>query len=195
MCKADSTFPLWDRALQDLEDWMTNVDTDPDIQSAILHYLHTWKDDTGSHYDTPEEIDSLLRQQSLHGWRLFFEGWIHTGWEEAQQTYYSFLQSRCTGRRWVIALIKKMWQVAWDLWEYRNGILHEQQNAVSDNVILELDRTLQTLYQNSRSILLAGIDRHLFRLSLPQLLQKDVPYKQTWVHQVELAMKNTRKRG
>jgi hypothetical protein len=194
-CKAESTFPLWDTALQDLEGWMTNVDTDLDIQSAILHYLRTWKDNTSEPHDSTAELDPLVTQQSLHGWRLFFEGWTDKGWEEAQQLYYSFLCSRRTGRRWVIALIKKMWQIAWDLWEHRNGILHEQQNAVSANAITELDRKLRISYYNCRSILLGGIDRHLFSLSLPQLLQKDVIHRQTWLHQVELAMRNIRKRG
>jgi hypothetical protein len=195
ICKAASTYPLWDKALQDLEDWMTTVDTDPDIQSAILHYLRAWRDNISNPHDTTAEVDSLVQQQSIHGWRLFFEGWTDIGWEETQQLYYSFLCSRRTGRRWVIALIKKMWQIAWDLWEHRNGILHEQQNAVSADAILELDRKLSIAYYDYRSILLGGIDRHLFSLSLSQLLQKDVIYRKTWLHQVELAMRNIRQRG
>jgi hypothetical protein len=82
MCKAESTFPFWDTALQDLEAWMTTADTDPDIQSAILHYLRTWRDDTRYSYDTSAELDPLISQQSLHWWHLFFEGWIDMGWEE-----------------------------------------------------------------------------------------------------------------
>jgi hypothetical protein len=88
-----------------------------------------------------------------------------------------------------------MWQIAWDLWEHRNGILHEQQNAVSADAILELDRKLCIAYYDHRSILLGGMDKHLFSLSLSQLLQKDVIYRKTWLHQVELAMRNIRQRG
>jgi hypothetical protein len=35
------------------------------------------------------------------------------------------------GKRWAIALIQKLWDTAWDLWEQRNGILHEQEKIVS----------------------------------------------------------------
>jgi hypothetical protein len=31
-------------------------------------------------------------------------------------------------KRWISALIRMAWEVAWDLWEYRNGIKHDSKN-------------------------------------------------------------------
>ena len=45
-------------------------------------------------------------------------------WEQAQEAYYKWYRSRKSARRWTTALIQKLWNVAWDLWEHRNGIVH-----------------------------------------------------------------------
>jgi hypothetical protein len=34
-----------------------------------------------------------------------------------------------SGRRWVFALIRKLWTVAWDQWQHRNSILHERDST------------------------------------------------------------------
>jgi hypothetical protein len=40
-----------------------------------------------------------------------------------------FLDSRRrTGLRWLTALIQKLWDVAWDMWDHRNRVLHDQEN-------------------------------------------------------------------
>jgi hypothetical protein len=45
------------------------------------------------------------------------------GWSEVQHRYYEFLDSRRTGLRWLTALIQKLWDVAWDMWDHRNRAL------------------------------------------------------------------------
>lgn len=66
---------------------------------------------------TDLDIQHLI-QSHLNSWR-FGE------WAQAQQAYYLLIKSRHTGKQWVVALLKKFWDIAWDLWEHRNGILHE----------------------------------------------------------------------
>jgi hypothetical protein len=36
---------------------------------------------------------------------------------------------RGSGYRWLSALICKLWQVAWDMWEHRNGIFHDKERG------------------------------------------------------------------
>jgi len=53
--------------------------------------------------------------------------------------------SRKTGKRWLTALIQKMWKVAWDLWEHRNGVRHEQENFITEVKQAEQDHELNSL--------------------------------------------------
>jgi len=38
-----------------------------------------------------------------------------------------------------------MWKVAWDLWEHRNGVLHEQENFITEVKQAEQDHELNSL--------------------------------------------------
>jgi hypothetical protein len=40
--------------------------------------------------------------------------------------------SRRTGLRWLTALIQKLWDVAWDMWDHRNRVLHQEHSVARD---------------------------------------------------------------
>ena len=67
-------------------------------------------------------------------------GFVATEWRQAQQEYYHRISSRRTGKRWVSALIRKLWDVAWDLWDHRNNQIHSpgQLDAYEDTTALDL---------------------------------------------------------
>jgi hypothetical protein len=67
-------------------------------------------------------LKQVILNQDRLGWEAAFEGKWHIGWAEVQDTYFKFIGSRRSGRRWLIALINKVWLTAWDLWEDRNGL-------------------------------------------------------------------------
>ena len=70
----------------------------------------------------------MINQDKM-GWDAAFEGNFSTAWIEVQQRYYEFVGSRRTGRRWLISLIKKFWEIAWDLWKDRNRVNALQKEA------------------------------------------------------------------
>jgi hypothetical protein len=59
------------------------------------------------------------------------------GWSEVQHRYYEFLDSRRTGLRWLTALIQKLWDVAWDMWDHRNRVLHDQEHSVARDLQIQ----------------------------------------------------------
>eukprot|EP00549_Striatella_unipunctata_P025148 CAMPEP_0118684512 /NCGR_PEP_ID=MMETSP0800-20121206/6685_1 /TAXON_ID=210618 ORGANISM="Striatella unipunctata, Strain CCMP2910" /NCGR_SAMPLE_ID=MMETSP0800 /ASSEMBLY_ACC=CAM_ASM_000638 /LENGTH=142 /DNA_ID=CAMNT_0006581227 /DNA_START=198 /DNA_END=626 /DNA_ORIENTATION=+ len=123
------------------------------------------------------------------GWHLFFEGWMSSKWAETQQAYYEWLGMRRTGHRWVQALIKKLWQTAWDLWEHRNSILHHQDSFIS----IEAAETLNEMVRNEFDIgvgALPTLDHYLFGGTLYDLLNKPHAHKQLWLSRVETAWKS-----
>jgi hypothetical protein len=176
LCKGCDTNSVWTSSLDKLQDWMTSVQTDPDIQDAIINYLDSWRNDT-TPPNPPPHIDDLLQAQTTLGWRMFFKGWIPVSWEETQQAYYNLVRSRRTGRRWTISLIKKLWDVAWDLWDHRNGILHHTENPLAAEEMHRVDQSLRTSFMSLSQNSLSPCDQYLLRLPLHQLLEKDFSFK------------------
>jgi hypothetical protein len=66
-----------------------------------------------------DSLQDALQAQDVIGWDNFFDGRLSIAWERIQESHYKWCQSRNSGRRWTIALIQKLWDVAWDLWEHR----------------------------------------------------------------------------
>jgi hypothetical protein len=94
---------------------LRKLDTDPDILQAIITYLTSWQNEQFLHPIREDKLSKLMALQDNIGTKQFFEGWIHLEWERAQHHYYTAIKSQRSGKRWTIALITKLWDVAWDM--------------------------------------------------------------------------------
>jgi hypothetical protein len=75
-----------------------------------------------------------------------------------------------------MALIKKLWQIAWDIWGHKNGRAYEKLNPKSakDNETLNLQlRDAYYILQDSN----LQQNRHLLGLPLRDLLKKSEEYR------------------
>jgi hypothetical protein len=106
---------------------MHSVDTHPDIIETIHKYLSSWHSSSPFEFVCPNSTYQALSDQQVVGGRRFFEV---KSWTEIQQHYYSLIHSRRSGRRWTIELIKRLWQIAWDIWQHRNDVLHEKEHPL-----------------------------------------------------------------
>jgi len=187
-CHGGGADDIWEKSLTDLEGWLNLRNTDPELQHIVLTYLRGWRE--GSVINSSELFlfEDLVSQQSSIGWRRFFEGWLVKEWTMAQQAYYCLIKSKRSGKRWTVELIKKMWAIAWDLWEHRNGILHEEQNLVSTIELGRLNKKIIDAYTSLRSRLLPAHDRHLISSKLPRILKKDKVFKEVWLRHAMLAL-------
>ena len=185
ICDQLDALSNWNTALLDLDHWMVSAQTDPDIRETIIHNLSNWH--TGHQPHNPLNGTTLLQQSDI-GWYFLIEGRISFEWAMTQEEYYKFLGSRRTGRRWVIALIKKLWQIAWDLWQHRNNVLHEQENDVLQKESEPLNRRIRTLFFRSLSILRRTPDGYLLKTPLSALVDKPLVYRQEWERKVKLAL-------
>jgi len=192
LCKGQGTEDRWTKALQELENLLHQLDTDPTLTHIILVYLRGWWSNEGISYIPPRNFQELLHRQNLVGWWRFFEGWLVGAWAEHQHRYYTLIHSARTGRRWVCAIITKLWNIAWDMWEHRNGILHENENLVTRALQTQLNAKVMRAYLNLSSRLLWHTDRHLVYLSLHDLIRKDDNYKATWLSVAEPALREDR---
>jgi hypothetical protein len=171
LCQGEGASEVWDQSLERLKNWLQDSKMDPDLQEVILNYLNGWRYGTTDDLPIPYGLNQLIDQQNAIGWKSFLEGWTGSEWEATQQAHYNLIRSRKSGKRWVISLIKKMWEVAWDLWEHRNSILHNKENAVSDESIRTLNRKIRSQFIQLQADNL-DLDQYLLRIPLVQLLEK-----------------------
>jgi hypothetical protein len=191
-CKGPGTVEIWNKSLQELETLLHQLDTDPTLTYIILVHLRGWWSGEHVTYIPPREFQDLLHDQQTIGWRRFFEGWFAYSWAEMQQRYYNLLRSSRTGRRWASAIVLKLWNIAWDMWEHRNGILHETENLVTRAMQTQLNAKVTRIYLNLSSQLLWHNDCHLVNLPLQELIRKDNNYKATWLSVAEPALREGR---
>ena len=67
---------------------------------------------------------ALLAQSSIGAWNTLL-GRVSKQLTLHQQKRYEAAGSKKTGLRWASALVIKLQNVAWDMWDHRNGILHQ----------------------------------------------------------------------
>jgi hypothetical protein len=95
---------------------MLQNDTHPEMIRAIIHGLTQWRTGANlSRQSYTDWFDEAIAQQSTLGWRNFFEGMIATKWQEAQKEYLLWIRSRKLSKWWATAMVRKLWQTAWDM--------------------------------------------------------------------------------
>jgi len=171
---------------------MRQLDTDPTLAYIIGLYLRSWRTGEIITYEPPREFLALIQAQSDVGWDKFCEGWVVPQWTELQHRFYTILRSQRTGRRWTIAILQKLWNIAWDMWEHRNGILHENENLVTRSMTIQLNARVSRVYTDLSLRALRHNNRHLVYHSLTVLLKKDTNYKVQWLSVAEPALSESR---
>ena len=111
------------------------------------------------------------------GWRCFLEGRVSVAWESHQEAYYKSVRSRKSAKRWVVALILKLWDVAWDLWEHRNGIVHRGEESrirlqLKQEITEEFGRPLTDFPPHTHK---------LFRPGLEEVLARSTSRQSSWL--------------
>jgi hypothetical protein len=132
-------------------------------------------------------IRELARKQSECGWRNFFKGMLLLDWHEVIHNHFQNIHSMKSPRRWLSALIRKMWQIAWDLWEHQNGFLHNK-----DITILSIQTDAKIMEQfKIGEHQLDHATKSLFRNGLQAILSKPLEVKQQWLGRVDAAWINS----
>lgn len=114
-------------------------------------------------------------------------------WAIIQQRYYQLLKSRRTGIRWTIALIKMLWDVAWELWEHRNEVLHEKENATSESALQRLNCEPSRLHVELSALSFANHDRFITAQSVSGLLATSAIHCKEWIRQARVVISSTRR--
>ena len=174
--------------LFELESWLDKQQTHPELLKELMNGLRAWSVGVVrmTSYGTSDSIREAVEQQDEIGWSNMIEGWVAIGWTEVQEAYYRSLGSRRTGLRWTVAIINKLWDIAWDLWEQRNGILHDKEYQEQLQNLPGINNEVRYQYQKGGATLPRRL-WFLFEGPLEELLETSMKYKQKWLRSVMVA--------
>jgi hypothetical protein len=169
--------------MKNLKEWLLASNTHPEMVRSIVDGLNSWRlgNSTGSTHIP--WLQAIIDKQNKCGWQNFFEGLLLKDWRTEMNRHLSKLKTGKSSRRWAVALIRKMWQVAWDLWEHRNGYLHDNENnLISLQVNAEIQNEFTLGYRE-----LDPPSRTLFAGGLNAVLHKPLEIRQQWLRRVQVA--------
>jgi hypothetical protein len=149
-CQNDEALSFYQQQLNQLRSWGERVQTDPSILHSLLLVLQLKR---MGHNDlhrlfpcilTKARHHSVFKHQSRIGWDAFLEGLISTEWARLQQDYYKSIQCQGSGKSWASGLIQQLWNINHQVWNYRNRVLHENQQKLNTLYgVEELDKAIR----------------------------------------------------
>jgi hypothetical protein len=195
-CTGQDASKMWQSNFEKLEQYLTDSDTFPPMQEAILTNLSLWRQSQlPNAYSDDPAVSQAVQSQSQIGWKNLLEGLPSAKWRQLQRRHYDSKRSRKSSRKWTRGFLLKLHHLAWNQWDHRNQIKHRvlrpryyAENRALNNSICLLYRT--------RGRDLPPSSRHHFNHALTCLLTKPYSCKRHWFSNVLAAkQRQARKRS
>ena len=173
-----------------LQSWILNNKGCLLLAAAVIANLNSWHqhDVTITDHNYPPLLQEAIRQQARIGWQSFIEGFWSKHWRQHQQQYLTSINSQRSSLLWTSKLQRRIWHIAWTLWDHRNQILHADGGSIHQYESTLLDQEIIAEWNNERT--LPQQYSHLFRGDLEARLQSNTQHKRQWITSVWTAQEN-----
>ena len=109
----------WNRGITALAETLASTGTDQLLSKGLIQLLKLWHNDTPmSGWDvrtSPCLRKALEAQLTLGGWNTVM-GRLSKQLSDWQANHFKHTKSHRSGHRWMVAIIKKLQEVAWYMW-------------------------------------------------------------------------------
>ncbi len=148
-----------------------------------MNYLWLW---LAINTNLPRTLPFLEDQEEI-GTQYIWDGWLCHGWREYQDQIWKQAKSHKSSRWWTTKLIKKLWNVAWDMWEQHNEALHD--SSINREEILEkaVNDEIQWIYEAGPGQL-SRTDLSLMQQPVDHQLQLPLNTKRQWLETIKAAV-------
>jgi hypothetical protein len=185
-CQHPGAIAIATKWLEALDLWLAQQYTHPKLRLGILSLLKSsfrgsqWRPS----HTSDQAITAVYQKQQHQGNKNVMFGWWDKSWAETQHLYFLSISRRTTGRRWLSRLIKKQWEVSWDMWRHRMEIA-----ATSDSFVLatsheSINIEIQEKYRTLQGSYHLPHLRRWFRQPVQVVLQQTLTFKQDWLTMV-----------
>ena len=185
-CKHQAAIQLWHQQMKSLTQWLRSNQTDERITYTIITNLRRWGAEDPPEHSTAPRLHLLCHQaQTSIGWDAFMQGKLSLEWADQQTLYFQSLGLRRTGKRWVIELIKKLWNVSWTMWDHRNNVLHSNDShAVLGS--LELRQQIEREFLMG-PLLLPSEFRYMLQVTEEEVRAFGIKKQRRWLEALQAA--------
>ena len=102
-------------------------------------------------------------------------------WQLVQQKYIKNTNSKRSSLRWATSIINKFLLTAWDIWDFRNSLVHGLGGINERARHKELNFQIKQQFQIGFDTLLLNDYRNYRRYTLNKLLDSSKETKQNWI--------------
>ena len=176
--------------MEALKVWITSQNTDLEVGAAVTAGIEAWQAGTICSQTFSPNVQRVFQEQTRIGWNNLMVGLLASGWSKLQQSHYDSIITYRTGDTWARALVRRIWQIAWDLWVARNKAVTQIRSAKK----VEIDTAManikvQALYE--RGVLQLPEARReeyarFFSPTLRYLLRQSLEFKRSWIASIDL---------
>ena len=177
------------RCIEELESWMMTRLAHPEITKTMIPWLSTHE--AAPPLDDPREVPrsrASIKRQITSGKTATLKGLLQAEWVEIQEEFLKWNSRRTTGERWVSRLIKKLWEVAWDLWQLRIDIVKKGNTAVEALIRQSLRQKIDQRYSEYQSNPLPSLTKWFSR-SKRELEEETIENQTQWIQQIDALRK------
>ena len=175
----------------DLRKELEAKQTSPTLIITLLDILRNWRRNNPiniSNFDRSSLIGKAITEQQKIGWNNFVIGRWSKVWEKVQHEYYLSINSQRTSFIWAISIIKKFLLINWEVWDFRNELIHGKGGKI------DRARNKELSFQIRQQFLIGSAelrkeDKYLFKnkYNLPSLLNRPIDEKRQWLTSVQNA--------
>jgi hypothetical protein len=174
--------------LADLELWLKEHETQPDLITFLLQYIRSRDTVTFAHLpDLPYEMTILAADQDTLGWQNCLEGKLPYSLYQFQERHLDTLDTRRTITGWAAGLVEHILHITHLTWKHRCDVVHAREadglKTAESNTLQEEIRTEFGLgYHN-----LQHEDDHLLNAGLEKILSLSGSDKKAWLDTIRVA--------
>jgi len=143
---------MWQKALEELDNWMAAVQTHLQLCQEIIAGLQQWHNDEPALKQSTERSLAVTLQDGI-GWGVVLEGCLAQWWCEEQDIYWKAIKSRKSSRRWTTALLQRLMMTVWDMWQHCNKALHDSKENKQDIIEADINQQIRQAYKQANPTL------------------------------------------
>ena len=163
VCNSSERKRLLKRSIGELEEWMEEHNTHPDVLEFVPQYLAYRGDRRLASFDWMSKgFRAAAEEQDSIGWRNFTEGKVAESLRLAQERHLLSQDTRMTIDSWMKGLIDQLLALTHSQWIFRNITKHhsvngtiqlEKRESVMKEIERQLDMGMGSLPEDSRCLL------------------------------------------
>ena len=130
----------------------------------------------------------MIQAQHDIGWGHALDGCIHKQWREEIALFHkNNYSNKVSHKRWTTSIIRKMWDVSWDMWDQRNAILFQVTPDEDLLGITKMKHTIRRELDQGMDVLMSPDERALFSVDIDEVQEWTLDRTNTWYSRVVAA--------